>query len=149
MQRVDPHRRVPPAAALVAAGAVTVQVGAALATGLFARVGPVGAVTLRTVLGAGVLVAAVRPRVTGRRRTDWAAVVTFGIVLAAMNLAFYEAIARIPLGVAVTLEFIGPLAVALGGSRRPLDVVWATLAACGVVLLGAGPAGHLRTSGVV
>ena len=128
---------------------MSVQSGAAIATRLFARVGPVGAVTLRTVLGAVVLLIVVRPRVAGRTRADWAAVAGFGLVLAAMNLCFYEAIARIPLGVAVTLEFVGPLAVAVGGSRRALDVVWALLAAGGVALLGADTSGRLSATGVV
>ena len=143
------RRPAPPAIALVAAGAVSVQSGAAIATGLFGRVGPAGAVTLRTVLGAVVLLIVARPRVTGRSRADWGAVAAFGLVLAAMNVCFYEAIARIPLGVAVTLEFVGPLAVAVGGSRRALDIVWALLAAAGVVLLGSDPSGQLAVSGGV
>ncbi len=128
-------RRNPPALALVAAGAVCVQVGAALATHLFARVGPAGAVTLRATLGAAVLVVVARPGVRARRRRDLGVAAVFGLFLAAMNLAFYESIARIPLGVAVTVEFSGPLAVALIGSRRARDVVWAALAASGVIVL--------------
>ncbi len=129
-----------PAPSLVAAGAVSVQFGAALATHLFDRVGPTGAVTLRVVFAAVVLGAVVRPspglvRGLGARRADLAVLVSFGVVLGGMNLLFYEAIARIPLGVAVTVEFVGPLAVTLGGSRRRLDLVWAVLAGAGVFLL--------------
>lgn len=140
--------RHPPAGLLVALGAISVQWGAALATGLFARIGPAGAVALRLVLGAAVLVAATRADPRRLRRTDLAAVAAFGVALAAMNLSFYEAIDRIPLGVAVTVEFVGPLAVALAGSRRLLDAVWALLAGAGVLLLGAAPGGHLDEAGV-
>ncbi len=129
-----------PAPALVAVGAVSVQLGAAVATRLFDRVGPVGAVTLRLGFAAAVLAVVVRPhpavlRGAGRRRADLAVVAAFGLLLAGMNLLFYSSIARIPLGVAVTVEFVGPLAVTLGGSRRRLDLVWALLAATGVFLL--------------
>lgn len=136
--------RIPPTG-LVGIGAISVQFGAALATKLFHRVGPAGAVTLRLAIAAVVLIG-VASLPTKRRRAPtnpgdlWVAIL-FGLVLAAMNLAFYEAIARIPLGVAVTLEFWGPMALALVGSRRWLDGVWALLAGAGVVLLGAG-AGH-------
>lgn len=126
-------------------GSITsVQVGGALATRLFASVGPAGAVLLRLGFATVVLGLATRPRLTGRGRRPVALVVAFGLVLAAMNLAFYQAIDRIPLGIAVTVEFVGPLAVALGGSRRWLDVVWAVLAAGGVGLLTSGGGGvHL------
>jgi inner membrane transporter RhtA len=135
--------RRPPAAALVATGAVSVQCGAAIATRLFAPVGPEGAVTLRLVLAALMLVVWVRPRRPqvgglGARPQDLAVALIFGVVIAAMNLCFYEAIARVPLGVAVTVEFAGPLAVTVGGSRRRSDLIWAALAAGGVFLLAGG-----------
>ena len=133
----------------MAGSAVSVQSGAALATHLFARVGPAGAVTLRLVIGALILVTAVRPSLRARRPRDLVAVALFGVALGAMNLSFYEAIARIPLGVAVTVEFVGPLAVAVAGSRRPRDLVWAALAGAGVLLLAAAPGGHLDVVGVV
>lgn len=125
------------------------QSGAAEATRLFSRVGPAGAVTLRLVFAAVVLMAVVRPRLRGRRRTDVAVVAGFGVVLGAMNLSFYEAISRIPLGVAVTIEFVGPLAVAVAGSRRRADLGWAVLAAVGVALLAAAPTGHLDRAGIL
>jgi inner membrane transporter RhtA len=121
----------------------TVQVGAALAKSLFAALGPTGTVFLRVGFAALVLMALWRPwrfrtpaaRSRSAARSDVVAVIAFGLVLACMNLVFYSAIARIPLGVAVTVEFVGPLAVAVAGSRRPLDLVWVVLAGAGIVLL--------------
>ena len=135
-----------PALGLVAAGAISVQFGAALATKLFHRVGPAGAVTLRLVVAAVVLVvAAIRARSRHRSRaytqTDVVVAILFGLALGGMNLSFYEAIARIPLGVAVTVEFSGPLLLALVGARRWTDAVWAVLAGAGVALLASGT-GH-------
>lgn len=141
-----------PAMGLVAAGAVSVQFGAAFATRLFGRVGPAGAVMLRLVAAAVVLLALVRAvphRPLAAPVADRAVVIAFGLVLAAMNLSFYEAIARIPLGVAVTLEFSGPLLVALVASRRWLDGVWAAAAGGGVVLLASGVGRHLDGIGVL
>jgi inner membrane transporter RhtA len=113
----------------------SVQIGAAVATKLFPDVGPSGTVLLRLVLSAVLLLAFVRPTIRGRARGDLQLGVAYGVVLAAMNGVFYEALDRIPLGVAVTIEFIGPLAVAVLGSRRRIDFVWVALAAAGVVLL--------------
>lgn len=124
------------------------QIGAAFAIKLFNAVGPGGAVLLRLVLSAILVAAIVRPSVRGLTRRDWLSVIAFGLVLAAMNGMFYAAIDRIPLGIAVTFEFLGPLGVAIGGSRRALDLVWAGLAAAGVVMLTTG-GGHLNVAGVV
>ncbi len=139
-------------------GAVSVQFGAALATRLFSRVGPAGAVALRLCTAALALVAltvlarprSARPRGApgGARVADVAVATAFGLVLACMNLSFYEAIARVPLGVAVTIEFSGPLAVALAGSRRLADGLWAVAAGVGVALLATGAASHLDLGGV-
>lgn len=139
-----------PAIGLIAGGAVSVQFGAAVATKLFSRVGPAGAVTWRLVFAALVLLAGRAVWGSNRRaaRRDWAVAVAFGLVLAAMNLSFYEAIDRIPLGVAVTIEFSGPLALALGGSRRWTDGLWATAAGAGVALLATGVGRHLDPAGV-
>ncbi|WP_069166679.1 EamA family transporter [Nocardia altamirensis] len=124
---------VPPTA-LVLAGIVSVQVGAALAKQLFASTGAAGAVSLRLVFAGVVLLVFWRSALRiGRRAVP--VVLAYGTVLALMNLSFYEAIDRIPLGMAVTIEFLGPLAVALAGSRRWIDPVWAVLAGGGVVLL--------------
>jgi inner membrane transporter RhtA len=139
-----------PAVALVGTGAVSVQFGAALATRLFGRVGPAGAVTLRLVVGAVILLAVVRRGPRGRAGSvDSAVVVAFGLVLAAMNLSFYEAIARIPLGVAVTIEFSGPLALALSYSRRWTDGLWAAAAGTGVALLAVGAGRRLDPLGLL
>jgi inner membrane transporter RhtA len=113
----------------------SVQCGAALATTLFDRVGPAGAVFLRGAFGALILLAVAHRDVRRLRRADLRDVALFGVTLAAMNLCFYESIERIPLGIAVTFEFIGPLAVAVFGSHRRRDLVWAGLAALGIVLL--------------
>ena len=140
-------RRVP-APLLVLAAAITVQTGAGIAKGLFDRLGPSGTVLLRTAFAAVVLVALWRPRVRGLGRADLTVALLFGLVLAAMNLTFYEAIDRIPLGIAVTIEFAGPLAVAVAGSRRRLDVAWVVLAAAGILLLVRTGGGHANVEGV-
>jgi inner membrane transporter RhtA len=131
MVRAD---RIPPTV-LVLIAVSSVQFGAALAKSLFDEVGPGGTVFLRVLFAALVLVAVWRPEVGGRSRLDWRLIVAFGLCLGAMNLAFYEALERIPLGIAVTLEFVGPLGVAIAGSRRPLDLAWVVLAGAGIVLL--------------
>jgi inner membrane transporter RhtA len=123
------------AVGMVLGSITSVQCGAALATTLFGRVGPAGAVFLRGAFGALVLLAIARRDVLRLRREDLRDVALFGLTLAAMNLAFYEAIERLPLGVAVTFEFSGPLAVAIFGSRRRRDLIWVALAALGIVLL--------------
>jgi inner membrane transporter RhtA len=128
----------PPAPVLVLGAVASVQSGAAIATRLFPDAGPLGTLLLRLGLSAVLVLAIARPRLTGRDRRDVLLVVAYGVALAAMNGTFYEAIDRIPLGIAVTVEFVGPLAVAVAGSRRRLDVVWVVLAAIGVVLLTSG-----------
>jgi inner membrane transporter RhtA len=140
--------RVPPVS-LVLTGVVSVQFGAALATTLFDDLGPAGTSLLRIGFAALIMAAVFRPAVRGLRREDARLVIAFGLTLGVMNLCFYEALDRIPLGATVTLEFIGPLGVAVWGSRRPLDLVWVAFAAIGVVIL-ANPfgAGGLDAVGV-
>jgi len=113
----------------------SVQFGSAFAAKLFDRAGPGGVVFLRLCLSAVILLAVSRPSLRGRSRTDLVAAIAFGLVLGGMNWSFYEALDRLPLGVAVTIEFLGPLAVAIAGSRRAVDLVWVALAGGGVVLL--------------
>jgi len=137
---------VPPPAQVLA-GIVSVQVGAALAKQLFGVVGSTGAVALRLFFAALVLMAVWRPSVRLGRRA-WVVVISYGVVLGVMNLCFYLALADIPLGVVVTIEFLGPLAVAIGGSRRWLDGLWALFAAAGVVLLTEGR-GDLHLTGIL
>ncbi len=124
-----------PAPALVIASMASTQLGSTLAKSLFGQVGPLGMVLLRVGLSAVVLVAWCRPRWRGHRPADYRLLVGFGLSLAVMNALFYCAIARIPIGVAVALEFSGPLMVALLHSRRWLDGLWVALAAAGIVLL--------------
>ncbi|WTW92646.1 EamA family transporter [Streptomycetaceae bacterium NBC_01309] len=133
---------------LVLVGAASIQFGAAFAAKLFPRVGPEGAVTLRLVIAAIVMLAVIRPKVRGRSRADLATVVGLGVALGGMNLCFYEAIARLPLGPAVTLEFLGPLGLAVVLSRRLRDMFWIVLAAVGVLMLGEGGFSGLDGVGV-
>jgi inner membrane transporter RhtA len=126
--------RVPPIG-LVLTGVTSIQFGAALAATLFDDLGPAGTSALRLGFAAVVLMVLWRPRVRGREPRDLRLAAVFGLALGAMNLFFYEALDRIPLGVAVTIEFAGPLAVAVVTSRRRMDLVWAGSAALGIVLL--------------
>jgi inner membrane transporter RhtA len=132
------------AVGLVLAAAGSLQVGAAFAVTLFDDLGPAGAAFLRLALAAVVLWAIWRPRLTGDLRLAGA----FGVALGLMNWSIYEAMDRIPLGVAVTIEFAGPLLVAVIGSRRPLDGVWIALAAAGILLLADPGGGSTDAVGV-
>ncbi len=123
------------AVGMVVGSISSVQCGAALATTLFDRVGPAGTVFLRGAFAALILVAVAHRDVFRLRRAELRDIALFGVTLAAMNLCFYESIDRLPLGIAVTLEFTGPLAVAVFGSRRRRDLLWVGLAALGIVLL--------------
>jgi inner membrane transporter RhtA len=123
-------------APLYALGAIaSVQVGATVARHLFPFLGPTGTVFVRVGFGALILLAIARPRLSSLTATQWRGVVPFGLIIAGMNLCFYQSIARIPLGIAVTIEFLGPLGVAIAGSRKAVDFVWAALAAAGVAML--------------
>jgi inner membrane transporter RhtA len=135
--------------ALVVAGVITAQFGAGFAVTLFDELGPAGAAFLRLFFAACVLVAIWRPRMRGRPLADLRLAVTFGVALGVMNLSIYSAMDRIPLGVAVTIEFAGPMAVAVLGSRRPLDLLWVALAATGIVLLADPGGGSLDSIGVM
>lgn len=115
-------------------GIGSVQLGSALATTLFDELGPGGTVFLRSLFAAIVLLAIWRPARAALDRQSSRDVVYYAIVLAGMNLSFYEALNRLPLGIAVTFEFTGPLAVALLGSRNRLDLLWALLAGAGILL---------------
>ena len=121
---------------LVLIGIASVQFGAAVAKHLFDQIEPTAMVWLRLVTSSIVLLAWARPQLRGRSRDDWLTVVAFGITLGAMNWSIYQAFARIPLGLAVTFEFAGPLVLAVVMSRRARDLVWVALAAVGVGLLG-------------
>ncbi len=114
---------------------VSVQLGAAIAKSLFDSLGPGGTVFLRIAFAALALLVLWRPRLTGYARGDYLIATVFGLTLVGMNFSIYQAFDRVPLGVAVTLEFVGPLGVAIVGSRRALDLLWAFLAAAGILLL--------------
>jgi inner membrane transporter RhtA len=134
---------------LVMGAIASVQLGAAVATTLFDELGPAGTVLLRTGFAAVALVVVWRPHLHGRTHGALRDAALYGLTLAAMNLSFYGALDRIPLGIAVTLEFTGPFAVAVAGSRRASDLLWVALAAAGIVLLSPGVHGSLDTTGAL
>jgi threonine/homoserine efflux transporter RhtA len=135
-----------PASLLVFAGIISVQLGAGLAARMFSQAGPAGVTGLRlwwsalimAIFGGRAVARALRAAVADRAWRDLATAVAFGLVLGAMNFSIYQSFARIPLGIAVTIEFLGPLAVAVASSRRPLDLLWVALAGGGVLLLTEG-----------
>ena len=132
--------RAPTSAVLVAVfalilGMISVQLGASIAKSLFSVAGPLGTVALRVGFGTLILCGALRPWRVRIRRGSWAPIVVYGMDLGVMNMLFYQALSRLPLGVAVALEFTGPLAVALFFSRRVIDVFWVLLAVAGLSLL--------------
>lgn len=142
MQVEATHTRQPsvfdrvPAPALVISGIASVQIGAAFAVKLFDDLGPSGTVLLRVAFAALILLAIWRPKWRSYSGSELRLAAIFGLTLAFMNLSFYEALNHIHLGVAVTIEFIGPLAVVLAGTRTKVDLLWAVFAATGVALLG-------------
>ncbi|PZE57322.1 EamA family transporter [Curtobacterium sp. MCPF17_047] len=138
-----------PAPLLALTAMLSVQIGAAVAKTRFEDVGSVGAATLRLVIAAVVLALVVRPRVRHWTRAQWLAAVLLGLALGGMNLFIYVAFATIPIGVAVTIEFLGPLTLSLAHTRRWRDAGWAALALVGVVLLGVGPSAVGDVGGVV
>jgi inner membrane transporter RhtA len=143
-----PRRALGPVA-LVVSGGLSVQFGAAIAVLLMPRTGVLGTTALRLVLAAVVLLVVCRPTLRGHSRADWGTVLAFGAVMGAMNCLFYESADRIPLGAAVTLEVLGPLALSVIVSRRLVNVCWAGLALVGVVLLSGGGLSRLDPLGVV
>jgi inner membrane transporter RhtA len=125
----------------------SVQAGSATATTLFDQVGPAGAVLYRLLFAAVLLVAIWRPAPFEAGREGVVLAIAFGLTLAGMNFSFYEALDRIDLGIAVTIEFIGPLLVGVLASRRALDLVWVACAAAGVLLL-TRPSGSASVVGI-
>jgi inner membrane transporter RhtA len=144
-------------AAMILTGIVSVQFGAGLADKLFGQIPPAAVTGLRLWTSAIAMVAlsgrgfsrSVRGLRERRAFADAAIVTSFGIALGVMNFSIYQSFARIPLGISVTIEFLGPLAVAVAGSRHLRDVGWVVLAATGVVLLTQGGHGHLNLAGVL
>ncbi|MES5817900.1 EamA family transporter [Streptomyces sp. RG80] len=133
---------------LVLAGTVSVQFGSAFAALLFPRAGALGVVAVRVTFAALLLLLVARPRLRGHTRADWAVAAGFGLALGGMNLLFYQAIDRIPLGAAVTIEVLGPLLLSVVVARRAAGLLWAALALVGVYLLGSGDFGRLDVGGV-
>lgn len=136
------------ASGIVVLGLVCQEVGAGVAVLLFPDTGPIGMVTLRLVFSAAILLAVFRPSLRGRSRQDWLTVLVFGAVLAGMNALFYLALARLPLGPTVTIEYLGPLVLSVVLARRASAWLWAVLALAGVVLLARGGFGSLDPIGV-
>ena len=130
-----------PPPVLVLLSIISVQLGAAIAKSLFQAIGSGGTVFLRVGFAAIVLLLVWRPRFREYTRANYALVLLFGLTIAGMNAAFYAAIARIPLGIAVTLEFVGPLGIAVAASRNRRDLLWAGFAVAGVALLA--PIGNI------
>ncbi|GEP51881.1 threonine transporter RhtB [Flavobacterium noncentrifugens] len=125
---------LPPLPAVLLA-IISVQCGAAIAKTLFPEIGAIATASLRIGISAIILLAVYRPKLSQLSSNQWKLVVPYGLSLGAMNLIFYLAIERIPIGLAVTLEFIGPLMVAILGSRRAVDFIWVTFAAAGILLI--------------
>lgn len=138
-----------PAILLVVVGLACQEVGASLAVLLFPQVGPLGMVMLRLVFSAVLLMLIARPGLRGHSRDGWRAVIGFGVVLAVMNGLFYLALERLPLGVTVTIEVLGPLVLSIVASRRRSAWLWALLALVGVVALGGGGWDRLDPLGVL
>jgi inner membrane transporter RhtA len=144
---------IPPLPAVIL-GMISVQCGAALAKGLFPLLGAAGTVGLRIGLSALILLSAFRPPLNRMSAAQWRAIIPYGVVLGVMNMLFYFSLSRIPLGLAVTVEFSGPLAVAVFGSRKAVDLLWVMLAAGGIALItpwtgsrGVDPVGVLLAGG--
>ncbi|GAA3638162.1 EamA family transporter [Microbacterium awajiense] len=138
-----------PAVLLVVVGLACQEIGASFAVLLFPQVGPLGMVMLRLVFSAVILLAIARPSVRGRSRSDWTGVLLFGLVLVVMNGLFYLALERLPLGVTVTIEVLGPLTLSIIASRRASAWLWAGLALGGVAALGGGGWERLDPLGVL
>lgn len=133
---------------LVLIAIASVQLGSSMAKGLYSAAGPLSVAWLRLLGAAVALGVLTRPQLRGHIRSDWFWVVVYGLAMTSMNVTFYLAIQRIPIGMAVTLEFLGPLGVSVASSRRARDLLWVGLAAIGVALLGFSP-GDLDPIGVI
>lgn len=135
MSKLQTNLVLPPATVLVMISIASTQLGSAFAKSIIQELGSTTTVLMRVGLGATVLLLLQRPKLQGYSYADYSFLILFGLVMAAMNLSFYAAIDRIPLGIAVTLEFVGPLGVACANSRSFLDLIWIFLAGVGIFLL--------------
>jgi inner membrane transporter RhtA len=148
MRRSVSLERVP-APLLVLVGIVSVQTGSAVARGVFDDLGAVGTALWRLVLAATVLLVVLRPPLRMWQRAQWRAAALLGVALAGMNVVFYLSLRTVPLGVAVTVEFLGPLLLALLQTRRVIDLSWALLAGAGVALLGLDTTSSIPVTGLL
>lgn len=139
---------IPPVPAVLLA-ILSVQCGAAIAKTLFPAIGAAGTASIRIGVSALILLLAYRPNLKQIKPNQWKIVVPYGLCLGAMNLTFYLAIERIPIGLAVTLEFIGPLLLVIIGSKRLIDYCWVLLAAAGIVLIAPWSNDSIDTVGVL
>ncbi len=139
---------LPPVPAVLLA-IISVQCGAAIAKTLFPTIGAAGTASIRIGISALLLLLVYRPNLRAITPAQWKIVIPYGLSLGAMNLIFYFAIERIPIGLAVTLEFIGPLLVAIIGSKRLVDYCWVLLAAIGIVLIAPWKNEHIDSLGVI
>jgi inner membrane transporter RhtA len=138
-----------PAPLLVLLSITSVQFGSAIARTLFDDLGAAGVTLLRLAIAALVIAVATRPRLRGWSAAAWRSAALLGVVMAGMNLVFYLALRTVPLGIAVTVEFLGPLLLTLVQTRRVLDLFWALLAAAGVVLLGSANGAAAPIGGLI
>lgn len=150
MNSAAPQRSEALAGLTILAAQVSINIGAALGKGLFAQVGPEGVAALRTSIAALVLLVVVRPWTATLTRSQLKWLALYGLALGGMNLLFYWGLQRVPIGIAVTIEVCGPLAVVLLGSRTPKDLLWLALSITGLLLLAprAGKGAHLDPLGV-
>jgi len=139
---------LPPVPAVLLA-IISVQCGAAIAKSLFPVIGAIGTTSIRIGISAILLLLAYRPNLFQITPKQWKLVVPYGLCLGAMNLIFYLAIQRIPIALAVTLEFIGPLLVAIIGSKRLIDYCWVLLAATGIILIAPWSNNRIDALGVL
>ncbi|WP_035643561.1 DMT family transporter [Flavobacterium sp. ASV13] len=139
---------LPPVQAVLLA-IISVQCGAAIAKTLFPTLGAAGTASIRIGVSAIILLLVYRPNLKAITKTQWKVVIPYGLSLGAMNLIFYFAIERIPIGLAVTLEFIGPLLLAIIGSKRLIDYLWVLLAGIGILLIAPWTNERLDTLGVL
>ncbi|WP_319419828.1 EamA family transporter [Pleurocapsa sp. FMAR1] len=148
MPKLKLNLALPPPNILVLVSIASTQLGSAFAKTIIQEIGSTTTVLLRVGLGAIALLLLQRPQLKGYTRANYLLMILFGLSMAAMNLSFYGAIERIPLGIAVTLEFIGPLGVACANSRRILDLLWIFFAGVGIFLLAPVQGSSLDPLGV-
>lgn len=139
---------LPPVPAVLLA-IISVQCGAAIAKTLFPAIGAAGTASIRIGVSALILFLAYRPNFKKITKEQWKIVIPYGLALGAMNLIFYFAIERIPIGLAVTLEFVGPLLLAIAGSKRWIDYGWVVLAALGILLIAPWTNDRLDPLGII